>query len=136
MRLRQGNAPALAMEYRVAHRQLAFQMRPLVEQLAFRLGDSSPKFFPADLPMIKFISAPGRFLMNHGQIAGQGCGRISRRLEPGQLRMMPIAPRASLQNFLRQQSLPPQRHQAFGVKVFWVNRPETHDPMVMPREAE
>ena len=110
-------------------------MRPLIKQLALRLYDFSSKFFYADFPAIKFISAPDRFLVNDGEITGQGRSRISRPLESEQLRMMPVTPRAPLQNFLREQRLTPKRHQAFAIEMFWMNRPKSHDPMIMRRET-
>ena len=108
-------------------RRVAPDVRPLVEELAVRLGDRAMESFRPDLRRIETIPPADRLLVDAAEVTRQrGCGS-GRGEKAVELRVLPVAARAALQNPLREQRLPPQRDQPARVEMFGMKGPEAHD---------
>lgn len=99
-----------------------------MRQLAAGFADARGCLGDGDFTDIKTVSAPLRFARDSSQKSADGCGGIRVLPKADQLRVMAIAAGFPGQHFLSEQSLAPNCHQAFGVKVPGVQSPESHLP--------
>ena len=81
---------------------------------------------PPDLRRVEMIAAPLSFNLHFLQVFCNVLAGIRRILKTLQLRMVLVAARLASQHGLRQQRLAPQRHEPLPVKVFGMQRPQSH----------
>jgi plasmid stabilization system protein ParE len=101
-------------------------MLPFEKQLAARLDQLAGETRRRNLIRVESVPPPIRFFGQHREISRDGFYRFRLRLESGKLRVARVPARFAAQNFLRQQSFPPRRHQSFRIEMTRMNRPEPH----------
>lgn len=101
-------------------------MLPLVGELALRCAECDVPTPRTELPAIERIPAPCR-LNGHRTEIGVDCSeRHWVRPEALKLWMMPVSLGRALEHGAREEALPPECNQSFGVEVLGMQRPETH----------
>ena len=104
------------------------QVLPFVPQLTLGFIQSDDGANPRDFLTVEPVTAPRGFFVDGLQKCRHRGDRIRLRLKADQLRMMPIAPGFPAQNFLREQRLAPECNEPFGIEIFRVQSPQTHNP--------
>lgn len=118
--------PELPVEQWGADAQLGAKVLPFVEQLAVGFGNLRHRPRPADSRGIKPVTPPSRFVRNGPKINGNRVERLWLRLEPDQLRMVPVAAGAPSQHLLRKQALPPSGDESSRVQIRRMQGPKPH----------
>jgi len=106
------------------------EMAPFIEQLRAGFADRFGAGRPRDFRAVENVPAARRFGMDGSQVARDRGHRPALRAEAVELRMMPVTAGQSAQNLLRQQALPPQGDQPFGIEIFRVHGPQSHPEIV------
>lgn len=91
---------------------------------ADRTGAQPPR--RAELGAIEPVAARVRLVDDAVQVQIDRGQRIGEVAEPRELRVVAVAAGRAAQHGTREQTLAPQRDQAAGVEVTWVDRPEPH----------
>jgi hypothetical protein len=116
----------LAKPCRRARAELGGEVQPLV----FELPTCDRKLLdcanPIDFFFVEVISAANRLCVNRTKVNPNVDCRRRRPEKSRELRVIPVAARPAGKHCLGEQSFTPQRHQALWVKVFRVQRPQTH----------
>src|SRR5690349_9618173 len=99
-----------------ARTQLGEEVGALVPELSFGGRDPDARPRSRDLRAIERITAPLGLLQHRVEISVDGGARRGVRTEALELRMVPIAARASAKHRLREQPLAPERHQPARVE--------------------
>jgi hypothetical protein len=102
---------------RVTLPEFGKQVLALVAQLAARHGQFPLPGDTRDLAGIEGVATARCFRLHGAQVRRECAERVGALQETDQLRMVPIAARASAQHGLRQQRLTPQGDQSFRVQV-------------------
>jgi len=92
-------------------------MLPLIEQLAFCLGDTGLNPPCVDLAGVKVISAPHRFVINRRKVCCDCGNGILVIPKTGELRVVPVSTGLAGQHCLRQKSFPPESKQALTIQI-------------------
>ena len=85
----------------------------------------------SDLGSIEPVLTCDCFTAYFLEVGCDGSQRIGSILKSNQLGMMSISLRSSLKNFLGKETLTPKGNQAFGIKVAWMDGPESHKEFLL-----
>ncbi len=102
-------------------------MFPFEEQLAPRLHQLGRGLPRDDFRFVELIAATRGFVGHSAEVGGNQSEWFSVLPKPRQLRMTCVSSRLAGDDFLSEQTLPPQGDQSLGVEILRVNSPETHE---------
>src|SRR6185503_12266271 len=109
----------IAIPRRRSASELATKMLPLVEKLAFGLGNAASNGTCGcdDEPCVECVSARGSLASDATQVLGYSCHRVGGGLKSLQLRVPRVAASATEEHRLREEGFTPECNQADGVEM-------------------
>lgn len=114
------------MKVRGPGAELGQQVFPFVKQLALGFLDLAAEPGARDFGGVEVVASKLGFVGDAGQEGGDGLNRAWAGAEAGELRVFGVAAGAPLQNFLSEQGLTPGGNESFGIKVPWMEGPDSH----------
>ena len=112
--------------FRIANPELRLQMSPLVLNLPARNGHPAGHALRADQVTVETVAASQRLHVHGSQVLRYGPHGRRPVEKPRKLGVVAVAARSAPQHGLRQQSLPPKRHEPARVEVLRVQTPDSH----------
>ena len=113
-------------QLRITGRKLGTKVTRFEAKLTVRCCEFRMLLLSDDESGIEGVAASNRFGEHGPKVRTDRGDRIGCMPETMELRMVAIAPRASLENPLREKGLPPKRHKSLSIKVPWVKSPKPH----------